>query len=150
MRPAIYVPFPQAVPNKPVIDREHCTYYIKGKCKVCEIVCPTKAIRFDQPDEILELEIGAIVIATGFDVKHADFFPEYGYGKYKDVIDGLQFERLASASGPTGGAILRPSDGKVPEEYCICGMRRFARSGKGNCLLFKDMLHVHSKTCYAL
>ncbi len=105
MRPAIYVPFPQAVPNKPVIDREHCTYYIKGKCKVCEIVCPTKAIRFDQQDEIVEVEIGAIVIATGFDVKHADFFPEYGYGKYKDVITGLQFERLASASGPTSGNI---------------------------------------------
>jgi heterodisulfide reductase subunit A len=77
MRPAIYIPFPQAVPNKPVIDREHCTYYIKGKCKICEIVCPTKAIRFDQPDEILDLDIGAIVIATGFDIKHADFFPEY-------------------------------------------------------------------------
>lgn len=65
---------------------------------MCEVVCPTKAIRFDQPDEILDLEIGAIVVATGFDVKHADFFPEYGYGKYKDIIDGLQFERLASAS----------------------------------------------------
>ena len=68
IRPAIYVPFPQAVPNKPVIDRENCTYYIKGKCKVCEIVCPTKAIRFDQEDEIIEVEVGAIVMATGFDV----------------------------------------------------------------------------------
>ncbi|HPT22246.1 MAG TPA: FAD-dependent oxidoreductase, partial [Bacteroidales bacterium] len=61
-RTAIYVPFPQAVPNKPVIDREHCTYYLKGKCKVCESVCPTKAIRFDQEDEIIEVEAGAIVL----------------------------------------------------------------------------------------
>ena len=86
MRPAIYVPFPQAVPNKPVIDRKNCTYYIKGKCKVCEIVCPTEAIRFDQEDEIVEVEVGAIVLATGFTVKQPDFFPEYGYGKYADVI----------------------------------------------------------------
>jgi heterodisulfide reductase subunit A len=135
MRPAIYVPFPQAVPNKPVIDREHCTYYIKGKCKVCEIVCPTKAIRFDQPDEIVDLDIGAIVIATGFDIKHADFFPEYGYGKYKDVIDGLQFERLASASGPTAGAILRPSDGKVPDNsvFVACAGSRDPAKGIAYC-----------------
>ncbi len=104
-RTAIYVPFPQAVPNKPVIDRTNCTYYIKGKCKICEIVCPTKAIRFDQEDQIVEAEVGAIVIATGFTVKQTDFFPEYGYGKYQDVITGLQFERLASASGPTLGEI---------------------------------------------
>ena len=115
-RPAIYVPFPQAVPNKPVIDRIHCTYYTKGKCRICEKVCPTQAIRFDQEDQILEVEVGAIVIATGFTVKQTDFFPEYGYGKYPDVITGLQFERLASASGPTLGEIRRPSDGKIPEK----------------------------------
>ena len=114
-RTAIYIPFPQAVPHKPVIDKENCTYYLKGKCKICETVCPTKAIRFDQEDEILDYEIGAIVASTGFDIKHSDFFPEYGYGKYKDVIDGLQFERLASASGPTAGVIKRPSDGKEPK-----------------------------------
>ncbi len=57
--PAIYVPFPQAVPNKPVIDREHCTYYLKGKCRLCEKICPTKAIRFDQEDEIVEADVGA-------------------------------------------------------------------------------------------
>jgi heterodisulfide reductase subunit A len=115
-RPAIYVPFPQAVPNKPVIDKVNCQYYTKGKCKVCEKVCPTKAIRFDQPDEIIEIEVGAIVLATGFNVHKTSFFPEYGYGKYKDVIDGLQFERLASASGPTLGEIRRPSDGKIPQK----------------------------------
>lgn len=115
-RTAIYVPFPQAVPNKPVIDRLNCTYYTKGKCRICEKVCPTNAIRFDQPDELIEVNVGAVVVATGFEILETDFFPEYGYGKYKDVITGLQFERLASASGPTQGEIRRPSDGKVPKK----------------------------------
>jgi heterodisulfide reductase subunit A2 len=134
-RTAIYVPFPQAVPNKPVIDRKNCTYYIKGKCKVCEIVCPTGAIRFDQEDQIQEVEIGAIVIATGFTVKQPDFFPEYGYGKYADVITGLQFERLASASGPTLGEIRRPSDGKIPEKvvFLACAGSRDPAKGIPYC-----------------
>jgi heterodisulfide reductase subunit A2 len=134
-RTAIYVPFPQAVPNKPVIDRHNCTYYIKGKCKVCEIVCPTKAIRFDQEDQIVEAEVGAIVIATGFTVKQPDFFPEYGYGKYPDVITGLQFERLASASGPTLGEIKRPSDGKIPEKivFVACAGSRDPAKGIPYC-----------------
>jgi heterodisulfide reductase subunit A2 len=134
-RTAIYVPFPQAVPNKPVIDRKNCTYYIKGKCKVCEIVCPTKAIRFDQEDKIIEAEVGAIVISTGFTVKQPDFFPEYGYGKYPDVITGLQFERLASASGPTLGEIKRPSDGKIPEKivFLACAGSRDPAKGIPYC-----------------
>ncbi|HLO89596.1 MAG TPA: CoB--CoM heterodisulfide reductase iron-sulfur subunit A family protein [Lentimicrobium sp.] len=134
-RTAIYVPFPQAVPNRPVIDKENCTYYIKGKCKVCEVVCPTKAIRFDQEDEIIEIPVGAIVIATGFNIKRADFFPEYGYGKYKDVIDGLQFERLASASGPTKGEILRPSDGQKPKNivFVACAGSRDPAKGIAYC-----------------
>jgi heterodisulfide reductase subunit A len=115
-RTAIYVPFPQAVPNKPVIDKVNCRYIQTGKCQVCQKMCPTGAINFEQEDEIIEVTAGAIVLATGFEVKKTDFFPEYGYGKYKDVINGLQFERLASASGPTQGAIRRPSDGKVPEK----------------------------------
>jgi len=135
MRKAIYVPFPQAVPNKPVIDKENCTYYIKGKCKVCEIVCPTKAIRFDQEDQIIDVNIGAIVVATGFDIKKTDFFPEYGYGKYPDVIDGLQFERLASASGPTAGVIRRPSDGQIPKKivFIKCAGSRDPAKGIAYC-----------------
>ncbi|MDP4266232.1 MAG: CoB--CoM heterodisulfide reductase iron-sulfur subunit A family protein [Bacteroidota bacterium] len=134
-RPAIYVPFPQAVPNKPVIDKEHCRYYTQGKCRVCEKVCPTKAIRFDQPDEIMEVEVGAIVICTGFNILRPTFFPEYGYGKYKDVIDGLQFERLASASGPTLGAIRRPSDGKEPKNvvFIACAGSRDPAKGIEYC-----------------
>jgi heterodisulfide reductase subunit A len=134
-RPAIYVPFPQAVPNKPVIDKQNCTYYQKGKCRVCEKVCPTKAIRFDQQDEIIEVDAGAIVLCTGFDVLKTDFFPEYGYGKYEDVIDALQFERLASASGPTSGEIRRPSDGKVPEKvvFIACAGSRDPAKGIEYC-----------------
>lgn len=134
-RTAIYVPFPQAVPNKPVIDRKNCLYFQKGKCKICSNVCPTKAIRYDQEDEIVEVDVGAIVLATGFDVKGTDFFPEYGYGKYKDVITGLQFERIASASGPTLGEIKRPSDGKTPENivFIACAGSRDAAKGIEYC-----------------
>jgi heterodisulfide reductase subunit A2 len=135
MRTAIYVPFPQAVPNKPVIDKANCSYYQKGKCKVCEKVCPTGAIRFDQEDELVELEVGAVVVATGFSIMEPSEFSEYGYGKYPDVITGMQFERLASASGPTLGEIRRPSDGKVPEKivFVACAGSRDPAKGKPYC-----------------
>jgi heterodisulfide reductase subunit A len=134
-RTAIYVPFPQAVPNKPVIDKANCSYYQKGKCKVCEKVCPTGAIRFDQEDELVELEVGAVVVATGFSIMEPSEFSEYGYGKYPDVITGMQFERLASASGPTLGEIRRPSDGKVPEKivFVACAGSRDPAKGKPYC-----------------
>lgn len=125
-RTAIYIPFPQAVPNKPVIDRDHCIYYQRGKCKLCSKVCPTKAIEYDKPDEFMTVDIGAVVVTTGFNVLPTGFFPEYGYGQFKDVITGLQFERLASASGPTLGEIRRPSDGKIPQKIVFiacCGSR---------------------------
>jgi len=134
-RTAIYVPCPQAVPNKPVIDREHCTYYLKGKCRICEKFCEKKAIKFDQQDEIIEVNVGAVVVATGYDILQTTDFPEYGYGKYKDVITGLQFERLASASGPTLGAIRRPSDGKEPETivFIACAGSRDEAKGIPYC-----------------
>ncbi|MGE5343324.1 MAG: 4Fe-4S binding protein [Candidatus Omnitrophota bacterium] len=134
-RPAIYVPFPQAVPNKPVIDRNHCTFFKTGKCKLCEKVCPAQAIRYDQQDEIIAVDVGAIVLATGFNVKEPDFFPEYGYGKYKDVINGLQFERIASASGPTLGAMKRPSDGQEPQTvvFISCAGSRDRAKGIDYC-----------------
>lgn len=159
-RTAIYVPFPQAVPNKPVIDKTVCTYYLKGKCRVCEKVCPTQAIRFDQEDEIIEVPVGAVVIATGFSLKGTDFFPEYGYGKFKDVITGMQFERLASASGPTQGEIKRPSDGQVPKKivFIKCAGSRDPAKGIEYCSKFccmytakQTMLYkhkVHDGTAY--
>ena len=134
-RTAIYVPFPQAVPNKPVIDREHCNYYKRGKCKICEATCPTGAIEWDKEDEIITEQVGAIVVTTGFNVKGADFFPEYGYGQYKDVLTGLQFERLASASGPTLGEIRRPSDGIIPKKivFIACAGSRDEAKGIPYC-----------------
>ena len=135
MRTAIYTPFPQAVPNKPIIDRDNCRYYQTGKCKVCEKVCPTGAVQFDKEDEFITEDIGAVVLATGFNVLKPDFFPEYGYGKYKDVITGLQFERLASASGPTLGEIRRPSDGTVPKKivFIACAGSRDPAKGIPYC-----------------
>ncbi len=114
-RKAIYIPFPQAVPNVPVIDRTQCLYFTKGKCKVCQKVCPAEAINYEQEDEILTEKIGAIVAATGFDLSDPNDYSEYGGGRYKDVVNGLQFERMINASGPTEGHLKRPSDGKEPK-----------------------------------
>ena len=135
LRTAIYVPFPQAVPNKPVIDKKHCNYYKRGKCKICEKTCPTGAICFDKEDEFVTEDIGAVVVATGFNVLGTEFFPEYGYGRYKDVITGLQFERLASASGPTSGEIRRPSDGTMPKKivFIACAGSRDPAKGIHHC-----------------
>lgn len=114
-RPCIYIPFPQAAPNKPVIDRNNCMHFKKGTCKICQDVCPANAIDYSQQDEIIEEDVGAVVVATGYELLSDECYGEYGYGKYPDVISGLQFERLLSASGPTEGEVKRPSDGKVPE-----------------------------------
>jgi len=116
IRKAIYTLSPQAVPNKPVIDREHCIFFQRGKCRACERFCPVGAIIFDQEDVIVEERVGAIILATGYYLYGLANMPEYGGGNVPDVIDGLAFERLLSASGPTTGKVQRPSDGKVPRE----------------------------------
>jgi heterodisulfide reductase subunit A len=124
-RPAIYVPFPQAVPNIPVIDTSVCTYFKSGKCQMCVKTCGRGAIDFKQEDKLVEEEVGAIIVATGYKLYSIDKKPEdsiykgygeYGYGQYKNVVSGLQFERIASASGPTSGEILRPSDKTEPKK----------------------------------
>ena len=123
-RTAIYIPFPQAVPAKPVIDAENCTKFKTGKCGICVKKCPTEAINFEDQDEIVTEEVGAIIVATGYQqysigktqTGNRVGYGEYGYDKYPDVLDALQFERLMSASGPTNGEPLRPSDGKLPEK----------------------------------
>ncbi|MFH1151491.1 MAG: CoB--CoM heterodisulfide reductase iron-sulfur subunit A family protein [Actinomycetota bacterium] len=113
-RGAIYMPFPQAVPLAAVVDPETCLYVTKGKCKSpCLEACGPGAIDLDMPDEVRELEIGAVVVATGFDVFGAAGMPQFGYGRYPEVLDALQFERMLSASGPTGGRLLLP-DGTEP------------------------------------
>jgi len=121
-RTAIYVPFPQAVPARPVIDPNVCIKLATGKCGICAKKCQAGAIKFDDHDELVTEDVGAIVVATGFklyDAGRSDGrlagYGEYGYGQYPDVIHSLQFERLMSASGPTGGELRRPSDGRVPK-----------------------------------
>jgi len=122
-RSAIYRPFPQAVPAAPAIDRESCIYFRTGKCRACEKFCPADAVDYAQEDETVEVQVGAIVVATGFHFFDARKYTEYGYGSYKDVISWLQFERLTNASGPTGGKLRRPSDGKEPKSivfiHCV-------------------------------
>jgi len=114
-RKAVYTPFPQAVPNKPVIDREHCLKYLKDRCGLCQKVCEAGAVDYHAEPRLEEIEVGAIVVATGFDLYPVERLGEYGGGKIPDVIDALAFERLLSASGPTAGQIRRPSDGKTPK-----------------------------------
>ncbi|MGD8628116.1 MAG: CoB--CoM heterodisulfide reductase iron-sulfur subunit A family protein [bacterium] len=154
-RKAVYVPFPQAVPNKPVIDREACIWFTKGKCKVCQKFCPAEAIDYEQEDEIIEEEVGAILVATGYDLIDRGLYGEYGYGKIKDVIDGLQFERMLSASGPTGGKIVKPSNGEEPKTvvFVQCVGSRDDSKGRPYCsriccmytakhaMLFKHKVH---------
>jgi heterodisulfide reductase subunit A len=125
-RNANYIPFPQAVPNKPTIDKEHCMYHLTGNCRACENFCEVGAIDYSQEDKIEEIDVGAIIVATGFDLYDKEALKEYGYGDYKDVLDGLQFERLLAPSGPTNGKVLRPSDGKEAETVVFiqcCGSR---------------------------
>jgi heterodisulfide reductase subunit A len=134
-RTAIGVPFPQAVPNKPVIDRENCIRFKNGKCGVCQKTCPTGAVYFEQKDELITEKVGAIVVCTGFPVLGKESFPLYAEGDHPDVISGLQFERLASASGPTSGEIKRPSDGQVPQTvvFVQCAGSREPASGRAYC-----------------
>ncbi len=116
-RRAIYIPFPQAIPASYTLDDKNCPDpFTTIACGKCADVCKVKAINYDMKPEIIEEEVGAIIVATGFDLYDKENMAEYGYGKYADVLDGLQFERLCSASGPTQGKILRPSDHKEPKE----------------------------------
>ena len=114
-RRSINIPFPQAIPKKAAINPESCLMLTKGKCGLCAKVCPTKCIDFEQQDELLNVDVGAIVVATGYDLFDWHKYPQYGEGRYKDVITSMQYERLLSASGPTGGHVKRPSDGKEPK-----------------------------------
>ena len=115
-RRAIYIPFPQAIPATYTLDINACPGLLPIACGKCADVCEPQAIDYDMKPEIIEEEVGAIIVATGYDLYDKKNMAEYGYGQYADVLDGLQFERLLSASGPTMGKILRPSDHKEPKE----------------------------------
>ncbi len=117
-RKAVYVPFPQAVPKYPVMDTVNCTYFVKGTCRACEKFCPTNAIDFAQEDTIMDVQVGNIILATGYDLFDARRIPEYGYGRLPNVVTSIEFERLTNASGPTGGE-LRLKDGSTPKAVGI-------------------------------
>jgi heterodisulfide reductase subunit A len=118
-RPSIYIAYPQAIPKVPVIDRDTCVHFRKDKeldaCRACEKFCEAKAIDYSQQDELVDLDVGAVVIAPGFELCDHTLRAEYGFGLYPNVISSLQFERVLSASGPYQGHVQRPSDGKEPK-----------------------------------
>jgi heterodisulfide reductase subunit A len=119
-RSAVYIPFPQAVPLKYTVDPSACLFLTRGKCGktfLCKDACPADAIDFEQQEEIVSLEVGAIIIATGFDLLDARLKPEFGYGVYPEVMTGIEFERLSSASGPTMGKI--EVNGKEPKDVVL-------------------------------
>ncbi len=113
-RKAIYVPFAQAVPRVAVIDKVNCV-----ECGLCEKVCPAGAVNRDQKPEEVELDVGAIVVATGFDMFDPSTIPQYGYGRFMNVISAMELERLLCASGPTGGRLIRPSEGRKPRHIAF-------------------------------
>jgi len=117
-RKAIYRPFPEAVPNMPIIDREQCTHFLNGDCTICQEACPTKAIDYEQADEEVGIEAGAVIVATGYDTFDPTPITQYGYGVYDNVITSPEFERMASANGPTDGNILL-KDGSTPKSVAI-------------------------------
>jgi heterodisulfide reductase subunit A len=118
-RKAVYTPFAQAVPKYPIVDYDNCIYFEKGTCKACEKFCPTNAIDFEQEDELITLEVGNIILATGFDLFDARRIPQYGYGRLANVFTSLEFERMANAAGPTEGAIVLRDGRTVPESVGI-------------------------------
>ncbi len=118
-RKAVYTPFPQAVPKFPVIDRPNCTYFLKGTCKACEKFCPTNAIDFTQEDEYLTVQVGNIILATGYDLFDARRVTQYGYGRLANVFTSIEFERLSNAAGPTNGEIVLRDGVTRPEAVGI-------------------------------
>ena len=118
-RKAIYAPFPQAVPRIPVIDTKSCIWFERQRCRACEKLCPTDAIDFDQQDEIREIEVGNVILATGWDLFDCRRVPQYGYGRLANVFTSLEFERMCNASGPTGGRVVLRDGVTEPKSVCI-------------------------------
>ena len=134
-RKAAFLTFPQAVPLKYALDAEHCLYLTRKRCGLCKKICPTGAVEFDQQPETISLETGAVVLATGFELALTALEGEYGYGRYRNVVTSLQYERMLSATGPYAGHLQRPSDGQVPKKvaWIQCVLSRDAARNRPFC-----------------
>jgi heterodisulfide reductase subunit A len=148
-RSAIYVPFPQAVPLKYTVDPNACLYLTRGRCGktfLCKEACPAGAIDFEQQEELVDLDVDAVIVATGYDLMDPHIKSEFGYGIYPEVMTGMEFERLSSASGPTMGKIL--VNGKEPQDvvFIKCVGSRDPHTGVPYCSRFCCMYtakHAH-------
>jgi heterodisulfide reductase subunit A len=118
-RKAIYRPFPQAVPKFPVIDTETCVFFQRGTCKACQKFCPTGAINFEKEDQYLEIDVGNVILATGYNLFDARRIPQYGYGRLANVFTSLEFERLCNAAGPTEGKIVLRDGVTEPKSVAV-------------------------------
>jgi heterodisulfide reductase subunit A len=134
-RRAIYIPHPQAVPAVYRLDADACLGLFPLACGKCGEACERQAIDYDMAPEMVEVDVGAIVVATGYELYQDEAVMAYAYMDHPDVMDGLEFERLLSASGPTGGELIRPSDGKVPREvvFIQCAGSRNPEHGLPYC-----------------
>jgi len=134
-RKAIYLAFPQAVPLTATIDRDACLWFTKGVCKTCEKICPANAVNYEQIENTIDLNVSSIIVATGFEQYNPKGIGEYGYGRYKNVLTALEFERLVCASGPTSGILNRPSDGGIAHNIAFiqCVGSRTQTNGYSYC-----------------
>jgi len=135
-RKAIYLKYSQTVPLKYAIDAENCLYLAKGKCQACVKFCPTGAINFKDQEAMITRNVGAVILAPGYKAFDPSGLTAYGYGRIPDVVTGLEYERLLSASGPNQGHLLRPSDRKEPRKIawiqCV-GSRNTTPGGNPYC-----------------
>jgi heterodisulfide reductase subunit A len=135
-RKPVYVPYAQAVPNTPAIDRTKCVHFKTGGCKICTEFCGVDAIDHKMKDEIVELNVGSIILAPGFEAFDPSAFDSYNYTKHENVITSMEMERILSASGPTEGHLVRPSDHSEPKKVawfqCV-GSRDLNRCDNSYC-----------------
>ena len=147
-RKAAYVKYPQAVPLKYLIDQDNCIFFIPdkktgktGRCRACEKFCPAGAVNFDQTGKVHELQVGSLILAPGFSTFDPKRAETYGYAKFPNVITSLEFERILSASGPSQGHLVRPSDHQEPAENRLAAVRGLP-GHKIQPLLLVGVLHV--------
>ncbi len=135
VRKAAYIVFPQAVPRTALIDKDHCLYFQKGICRICEKFCPANAVDFDEKPEEIVFKAASIILATGLDLYDPSLISEYGYRKHRNVLLSLEFERLLNASGPTRGELIRPSDKEHPRKivFIQCVGSRSTHKGLPYC-----------------